>query len=68
MRVRVQVVVMRVVQRLPGNTSNVPAKGKQERINGLKLLWRPNIERDRGGIECVPWLRSAGMWLSKGTA
>ena len=50
----VRVVVMRLVQGLPEMASNVPnIKGEQERIDGLKFLWRPNIERDRGGIE---WL------------
>jgi hypothetical protein len=45
LRLGVRVVVMRVVQRLPGNASNVPAEGEQECIDGLKFLWRPNIER-----------------------
>jgi len=32
---------------------SLPNKGKQERTDGLKFLWCPNIEGDRGGIE---WL------------
>ena len=58
MRLGVRVVVMRLVQRLPGKASDV-----QKRIDGLKFLWRPNIEGDRGGSEWPTGLRSAGMWL-----
>ena len=42
MRLRLRVVVVRLVQWLPRNASNVPAEGEQECIDGLEFLWRPN--------------------------
>ena len=51
MGLRVQVVVVRLVQWLPGDASDVPAKGEQEGIDGLEFFWGPNVEGDGGWIE-----------------